>query len=286
MAIHDAFIFFNELDLLEIRLAELSKTVDRFVIVEAPVTFQGEPKPLYFAENRQRFAKYLPQIKHVVVLDMPETSTTWVREFHPRQATRHALSDAAATDLVHISDADEIPRASALRRAAKRDELVYLHNELFIYFLNWRWEDERWTRAYAAPWREVAKLDDLNAPRLKTPSDYLGLSEQEARARILWDAGWHFSYMGGAEKVVAKLAAFSHDEPEVARWKATDLLAEQIAAGRHFHTGAKLTPVRVDATFPRHVRERFADYVGRSLVDPVPGAPKATDALKAWLNHR
>lgn len=286
MAIHDAFIFFNELDLLEIRLAELSKTVDRFVIVEAPVTFQGEPKPLYFAENRQRFAQYLAKIKHVVVSDMPETSTTWVREFHQRQAIRHALSDAAATDLVHVSDADEIPRASALRKAARRDELMYLHNALFIYFLNWRWEEEQWTRAYAAPWREVAKLDDLNAPRLKTPSDYLGLSEQDAKARILWDAGWHFSYMGGAEKVVAKLAAFSHDEPEVARWKEKDLLAGQIAEGRHFHTGAKLTPCRVDSTFPRRVREHFADYVARGLIDPAPGGPKTTDAIKAWLEHR
>lgn len=283
MAIHDAFIFFNELDLLEIRLAELSGVVDRFVIVEAPITFQGAPKPLHFAENRERFARYLPRIKHVVVDDMPDTSSTWTREFHQREAIRRALSDCAPDDLVHISDADEIPRAEALRAAAGRGVLTYLHNALFIYYLNWAWNDEQWTRAYAAPWREIQKLDDLNAPRLKTPQDFLGLSQAQARERILWDAGWHFSYIGGVDKVIAKLGAFAHDEPEVARWKEEGLLAEKIAQGRHFYTGASLTPARVDATFPRAVRHHYQAYVERGLIDPAPG--RAAGGLAGLLRR-
>jgi beta-1,4-mannosyl-glycoprotein beta-1,4-N-acetylglucosaminyltransferase len=41
--IFDCFTFFNELDLLEIRLHELAPVVDRFVIAESPVTFTGRP---------------------------------------------------------------------------------------------------------------------------------------------------------------------------------------------------------------------------------------------------
>lgn len=52
----DCFTFFNELDVLEIRLRELDGVVDRFVLVEATLTHQGKPKPLLYAENKERFA--------------------------------------------------------------------------------------------------------------------------------------------------------------------------------------------------------------------------------------
>ena len=49
--IYDCFIFFNELDLLEIRLNELNDIVDKFVIVECTETFSKNKKPLYYNVN-------------------------------------------------------------------------------------------------------------------------------------------------------------------------------------------------------------------------------------------
>ena len=40
------------------------ETVDRFVVVEAPVTHSGLPKRLAFAENRQRFARWNDRVVH------------------------------------------------------------------------------------------------------------------------------------------------------------------------------------------------------------------------------
>ena len=74
MGIYDCFIFFNELDLLEIRLSELYNYVDYFVIVEANKTFKGKSKPFYFEENKQKYKKYLDKIIHVKVYDMPKSS--------------------------------------------------------------------------------------------------------------------------------------------------------------------------------------------------------------------
>ena len=51
----DAFIFFNELDLLEIRLNSLVSYVKRFILCECPFTHSGKPKHLYFNENKERF---------------------------------------------------------------------------------------------------------------------------------------------------------------------------------------------------------------------------------------
>src|SRR5262249_48262662 len=69
--IFDCFMFFNELEILSIRLKELYDVVHRFVIIEAPVTHQGKPKPLYFHENSERFRTFSDKIHHVVVRDMP-----------------------------------------------------------------------------------------------------------------------------------------------------------------------------------------------------------------------
>ena len=65
--IYDCFPFFNELELLEVRLHELDGLVDKFVLVEATRTFAGHPKSLYFAQNRGRFSAFDNKIIHVIV---------------------------------------------------------------------------------------------------------------------------------------------------------------------------------------------------------------------------
>ena len=60
--IFDCFTFFNELELLELRLELLSTVVDRFIIVEASKTHSGLGKPFYFEENRARFSRFEDKI--------------------------------------------------------------------------------------------------------------------------------------------------------------------------------------------------------------------------------
>ena len=54
MKIFDTFLFFNELDILEIRLNILYPHIDYFVINESVETFSGDSKPLYYFENRKK----------------------------------------------------------------------------------------------------------------------------------------------------------------------------------------------------------------------------------------
>jgi beta-1,4-mannosyl-glycoprotein beta-1,4-N-acetylglucosaminyltransferase len=84
MKIYDCFTFYNELDLLELRLQELYDHVDHFVLVEANRTFQNNSKPFYFGENQHRFARYMDKIIHIQVNDMPESTDAWGREAHQR----------------------------------------------------------------------------------------------------------------------------------------------------------------------------------------------------------
>ncbi len=70
--IYDCFAFFNELDILRIRIEELKDVVDKFILVEATKTHSGNPKPLYYQEFIHEFAEYQDKIIHYVVDDMPE----------------------------------------------------------------------------------------------------------------------------------------------------------------------------------------------------------------------
>ena len=63
--VYDCFMFFNELDLLEIRLETLDPYVDYFVISECDSTFSGIDKPYVFEKNKDKFAKFADKIIHV-----------------------------------------------------------------------------------------------------------------------------------------------------------------------------------------------------------------------------
>lgn len=87
--IYDCFVFNDELDLLDKRftiLAEVPGLVH--VICEAPVTLDGEPKPLHFWENRKsRYACWHGKWNHVKVSedeiqgDTPEERLASLREY-------------------------------------------------------------------------------------------------------------------------------------------------------------------------------------------------------------
>jgi beta-1,4-mannosyl-glycoprotein beta-1,4-N-acetylglucosaminyltransferase len=128
--LYDCFTFFDELDLLEIRLNELYDVVDRFVLVEASSTFQGVPKPLIFEQNKARFARWIDKIKHVVC-DFPdpmprlssksrkkqgERAIAWDREYYQRNQILRGLADARPDDVIMVSDVDEIPSRAVMTR--------------------------------------------------------------------------------------------------------------------------------------------------------------------------
>ena len=51
MKVFDSIIFFNELELLEMRLNILNDVVDYFVVTESPFTVSGNEKPLYTTQK-------------------------------------------------------------------------------------------------------------------------------------------------------------------------------------------------------------------------------------------
>lgn len=183
--------FFNELDLLELRLKTLENVVDQFVVCEAPVTFMGNPKPLHFADNRERFKRW--PIKHVVVQDMPGGSDPWKREEHQIMAMWAATHEIGA-EYVYLSDLDEIPRPEAF--AKFRDvgvPVVALNMVTLLYYLD----------------RLLPPVHVDRASIARKPKKYPGRAR--GNMPIFRDAGWHCAYMGHPTGLLMdKLNATSH----------------------------------------------------------------------------
>ena len=105
MKIYDAFLFFNELDLLEIRLNVLNEYVDYFVIAECELTFQNGVKEFVFEKNKERFVKFLDKIIYVKSYkeQVPQTLDHWGREQWQRNQLRRGLNNLNHDDIIILS---------------------------------------------------------------------------------------------------------------------------------------------------------------------------------------
>ena len=284
--IFDCFQFYNELDLLEVRLAELYPVVDRFVLVEATYTHAGAAKPLHYADNRARFAAYADKIVHIVVAEDPG-GFAWNREAYQRDAILRGLRDCRPSDMILISDADEILRAPVVERlrwepdegacmgAGMGAALFAPHLDIFLYFLDLKAPDP-WVSVAAAPWELIRRIGANRARYLA----------KQGIGRVIPDAGWHFTWMGGADRFRAKLEAFAHREmmagfdrdPQV-----NQAQLDRFYATGHFDDGALpgmwtgLRRVPIDGRYPARIRETLARF--RHLGWITPQAEPAPEAL-------
>jgi beta-1,4-mannosyl-glycoprotein beta-1,4-N-acetylglucosaminyltransferase len=231
--IYDCFTLFNELELLELRLNELGEVVDKFILVEATRTHSNQPKPLYYQENRSRFSAFHDKIIHVIADDLPNAKNAWVLENYQRNCIARGLVNCRPDDWILVSDLDEIPRASVVKKSSgqipfydtffsnavhgalssrltqkiffrkglrrllrKNHPFVWrFEHTLYRYFMNTR--SLREPRCYGTVmlrYRDFTCANELRHSGYKT----------------IPDAGWHFTYIGGVDRVREKIAAYAH----------------------------------------------------------------------------
>jgi beta-1,4-mannosyl-glycoprotein beta-1,4-N-acetylglucosaminyltransferase len=196
----DCFTFFNELDLLEVRLAELNEYVDYFVLVEAGKTQSLLDKSFYFEENKERYLKFLNKIIHVKVEDYPNNQRDlWEMENHQRNCINRGLEQLNLNDndIILVSDLDEIPKGLLIKKIKEenllqKNEMFSIVQEFYAYFLNLKCETRDWIGTVVT---KPSVIRDRTPQGVRVVKDYI--------LRIL-NGGWHFSWLGGAEAVWEK----------------------------------------------------------------------------------
>lgn len=232
MKVIDAFIFFNELELLDIRLNILNDKVDYFVLVESTVSHSGKEKRLYYDENKNLFEKFNHKIVHHVVKDTPNsfeearemflkeedetkknilmhtltTSNTagelqWMREFYQHENVRMGMKKIKIDDedIVFNSDLDEIWNPD-IEYPISDWEIVKLKQHVYTGFLNVR-SSEEWYGTYYTKYKNIKNASSNHLDTVfKTKHSFLD------------NGGWHFTYQGGIDRIKKKLENFGHQE--------------------------------------------------------------------------
>jgi beta-1,4-mannosyl-glycoprotein beta-1,4-N-acetylglucosaminyltransferase len=255
--IWDCFSFFNELELLELRLHTLNKVVDRFVLVESTKDYMNRPKPLHFQENKGRYAEFLDRIVHVVVDDAPDAPDPWVRENHQRMCVNRGLVEAEDDDVILISDLDEIPRPEMVRRYACLPGVKLFRQDMHYYFFNLRAKQHEWFGS------AMCLKKDMGSPqRLRDIRDAI----RPGICRIQ-NGGWHFSFLGGVERIIHKIESFAHHEFNLDQFKSPEAIEQRIRQGRDlFDRGIFFELQTVDDSYPAYLRDnldRYRDFVMR-----------------------
>lgn len=245
--IYDVFPFFNELDLLEIRLREFDDIPDvRHVIVESTMTFTGRPKDLHFLTGSGgRFRRWGDRIVSIVVTP-PDGLDPWGREAFQRNVAMAYLPVVAQPDdVVILSDADEIVRWTVVADyAAVGSGPHALNLAQHCYWLDGRVVDETW------PWPRICRYADL-----AEFGSLQGLRHSQRALPSVANAGWHFSWCGGVAKCQEKIRSFSHVEVDTPEFNDPERIRAAMEGSRQFWDSKELRFVPIDESYPKCLRD-------------------------------
>ena len=267
MAIYDCIQFFNEENILDLRLNILDKFIDFFVIVESTTDHQGNKKKLNF--KLENFNKFKKKIIYIAVEDTEEIikkshiGQNSLVERHQRNSIMKGLKKSNDNDLIIISDVDEIPDLSKLNIFNKKNYAVFSQKK-FDYKLNLLNETE-------GDWHgsKVCLKKNLRSPQwlrdLKFKKYPFWRIDKTKNIQIIENGGWHFSYLQSPEKIIKKIMSFSHGErnkPEFANLKNIE---EKIKNQQNiFDLGFSYKKVDLDNTFPKYIienKEKFKKWI-------------------------
>lgn len=283
MRVFDSFIFFNELDLLEMRLNILNDVVDYFVLTESPWTVSGNPKPLYYEENKSRFAKWNHKIIHNITEEIPNDfshmlerskfhiaykdidpyGTPFInlpirfqRAVYNRNASCFGIEKAGPEDgdLILTSDADEIINPLVLEDTSwfnPDNHYVTLCNA-YYFKLNFLYQDD-WMGTRLCTWKYLKGT---------TIDEHRG---NHANAYRIKNGGWHFSFLGDAENYKLKLSSYEHTENNTPHNIAS--AEERIEKGIDpFGRNISIKTVPIDESYPEYIRNNQDKYT--NLIKP------------------
>lgn len=236
MAVYDCFTFFNEIEQLKIRMKMLNPYVDYFVLCELKKTFRGEEKPLYFREHQKDFEDYKDKIIYICPDYVPEYKGTgdWTIESYQRNCLMHGLLQCKADDIILISDLDEIPNPKIFTANVKLSifpnntsrscwrqlfghminigskefrkkiiknkssdlrsildyTMVACEQDFYYYYMNCK-SKAKWHGTV------IAKYKNMSIPQV--------MRDKRNTLPVLKNGGWHFSYLGGVDRIKSKL---------------------------------------------------------------------------------
>lgn len=248
--IYDCFLFYRELDILDIRLHELDSVVDKFVLVESTVTHMNKPKPLYFQKNKERFKSFEKKIIHVVVKDSPDVTNPWILNDYQFSQMMQGLKQCKPNDVILYGDLDEIPKAATVakcKRSFKKNSVFI--QRLSYYYLNcMQYPTATWPGTHIIRYKDLINLKNTWIAKYTKPGE------------IIEDGGWHFSYMGGVKAIQEKISNMAHQEFNTEKYNTPEKILQSIYSQKDlFEHGIRFRRENVDV-LPEYVQNHLSRF--------------------------
>ena len=242
----DAFTYFNEKELVELRLKYLNPIVDHFVIIESNITFTGKEKkwnfPNVLKNNLKEFSHKIQYHQLNIKLDEIKNEESWIIdnvkgddfwriENFQRNYIKTVCKKFSDDDILIISDLDEIPSTKKLNFILSSDFAkiapVALEQHLFHLDCNYL-RLESWRGSIVTTMQSCNEFSPQKFRRLRN------------RISHFTDAGWSFSSFGGYERVKEKIESYAHSEHNNDKFKNPEHIANCQRTGADlFHRKVK-----------------------------------------------
>ena len=242
----DSFTYFNEKELVELRLKYLNPIVDHFVIIESNITFTGKEKkwnfPNVLKNNLKEFSHKIQYHQLNIKLDEIKNEESWIIdnikgddfwriENFQRNYIKTACKKFSKDDILIISDLDEIPSTKKLNFILSSDFAkiapVALEQHLFHLDCNYL-RLESWRGSIVTTMQSCNEFSPQKFRRLRN------------RISHFTDAGWSFSSFGGYERVKEKIESYAHSEHNNDKFKNPEHIANCQRTGADlFHRKVK-----------------------------------------------
>jgi len=230
MKIFDCFMFFDEEQILDLRLNVLNETVDFFVIVESIYNHRGEKRELIFDKNK--FSKFKNKIIYIIHDEIPKQVETVnqndseseknrkyimnavYRENSQRNYISQGIKEAEKNDIILISDVDEIPKFENINIREITNKIIMFKQYMFHYKYNLVLPNFKWTGTKAVRKKNLISpqwlrnTKDRNYPIYRI--DTFFSKKKYNNIKIIEDGGWHFSNIKTPKMLNHKFRSYLH----------------------------------------------------------------------------
>ena len=230
MKIFDCFMFFDEEQILDLRLNVLNETVDFFVIVESIYNHRGEKRELIFDKNK--FSKFKNKIIYIIHDEIPKQVETVnqndsegeknkkhimnavYRENSQRNYISQGIKEAEKNDIILISDVDEIPKFENINIREITNKIIMFKQYMFHYKYNLVLPNFKWTGTKAVRKKNLISpqwlrnTKDRNYPIYRI--DTFFSKKKYNNIKIIEDGGWHFSNIKTPKMLNHKFKSYLH----------------------------------------------------------------------------
>lgn len=233
----DTFPYFNEKELLELRIELLRDHVDKFIISELSHTHSGIPKPftckqtikelglpehmIEVIETTVSAADLVPteiDLMHAAQASSLKDVSMWIRERIQRDAVINGLLDVDDDVVIINGDCDEIIKPDVVEYFSG----MVRSNEYILKVPLVSLEGAANKRLFDVngqpiPWQNSLFMCKMSQLRNKSISTFRGNTNNPyplvwatQDGQVIQDCGWHFTWMGDVSRKREKMRSFIH----------------------------------------------------------------------------